>query len=172
MTSWISLLSMERLGLWLKIQHYQCLTIQKGLSVASGASTDPNSPTFPILRRHAMFVRSLTLTRSLVQLNHTLRLNNFVPANIVLARTAMSFPYKPNTEPPKDMTVFKNIVSVASSSEKFRRVLWTGRNSQVCFPVTLNFNVLNWCLIPQLVIMTIPVGGEIGEASLIRIYPV
>ena len=46
-------------------------------------------------------------------------------------RTAMSFPYKPNTEPPKDMTVFKNIVSVASSSDKFRRVLWTGRNSQV-----------------------------------------
>ncbi|KAF7797614.1 hypothetical protein EIP86_008814 [Pleurotus ostreatoroseus] len=43
----------------------------------------------------------------------------------------MSFPYKPNTEPPKDMTVFKNIVSVASSSEKFRRVLWTGRNSQL-----------------------------------------
>lgn len=59
-------------------------------------------------------------------------------------RTAMSFPYKPNTEPPKDMTVFKNIVSVASSSDKFRRVLWTGRNS-------------------QLVIMTVPVGGEIGE---------
>ncbi|PSR75264.1 hypothetical protein PHLCEN_2v9230 [Hermanssonia centrifuga] len=56
----------------------------------------------------------------------------------------MSFPFKPNTEPPKDMTVFKNLVKVASDSDKFRRVLWTGRNS-------------------QLVIMTIPVGGEIGE---------
>lgn len=43
----------------------------------------------------------------------------------------MSFPYKPNTEPPKDMTVFKNITAVASGSGKFRRVLWTGRNSQV-----------------------------------------
>ncbi|KAI0798573.1 RmlC-like cupin [Irpex lacteus] len=52
--------------------------------------------------------------------------------------------FKPNTEPPKDMTVFKNITAVASGSGKFRRVLWTGRNS-------------------QLVIMTIPVGGEIGE---------
>ena len=46
-------------------------------------------------------------------------------------RTAMSFHYKPNTEPPKDMTVFRNIVKVASDSGKFRRVLWTGRNSQV-----------------------------------------
>ncbi|KAI0786656.1 RmlC-like cupin [Abortiporus biennis] len=55
-----------------------------------------------------------------------------------------SFPYLPNTEPPKDMTVFKNIAKVASQSEKFRRVLWTGRSS-------------------QLVVMTIPVGGEIGQ---------
>ncbi|GJE92714.1 cupin domain-containing protein [Phanerochaete sordida] len=59
-------------------------------------------------------------------------------------RAAMSFSFKPNTEPPTDMTVFKNIVSIAGQSNKFRRVLWTGRNS-------------------QLVIMTIPVGGEIGE---------
>ena len=58
----------------------------------------------------------------------------------------MSFPYKPNTEPPKDMAVFKNIVSVASSSEKFRRVLWTGRNSQVRFPVAFPRSVFNWCL--------------------------
>lgn len=46
-------------------------------------------------------------------------------------QSTMSFPHKPNTEPPKDMTVFKNLVSVASQSGKFRRVLWTGRNSQV-----------------------------------------
>ena len=45
----------------------------------------------------------------------------------------MSFHYKPNTEPPKDMTVFRNIVKVASDSGKFRRVLWTGRSSQVRF---------------------------------------
>ncbi|TCD66304.1 hypothetical protein EIP91_001550 [Steccherinum ochraceum] len=56
----------------------------------------------------------------------------------------MAFHYKPNTEPMKDMKVFKNLTKVASESNKFRRVLWTGRNS-------------------QLVIMTIPVGGEIGE---------
>jgi len=42
------------------------------------------------------------------------------------------------------MKVFKNLTKVASESSKFRRVLWTGKNS-------------------QLVIMTIPVGGEIGE---------
>ncbi|KAJ3490977.1 hypothetical protein NLI96_g1034 [Meripilus lineatus] len=56
----------------------------------------------------------------------------------------MAFHYKPNTEPPKEMRVFKNLTKVASESDKFRRVLWTGRNS-------------------QLVIMTIPVGGEIGK---------
>ncbi|RPD78694.1 RmlC-like cupin [Lentinus tigrinus ALCF2SS1-7] len=54
--------------------------------------------------------------------------------------------FKPNTEPPKTVSVFRNIYQVASDSDKFRRVLWTGRNS-------------------QLVIMTIPVGGEIGEET-------
>ncbi|CAL1706306.1 unnamed protein product [Somion occarium] len=58
--------------------------------------------------------------------------------------SVMSFHYKPNTEPPKEMAVFNNLAKIASESGKFRRVLWTGRNS-------------------QLVIMTIPVGGEIGE---------
>ncbi|KAI1795578.1 RmlC-like cupin [Ganoderma leucocontextum] len=52
--------------------------------------------------------------------------------------------WKPNTDPPKTVAIFRNIVQVASESDKFRRVVWTGRNS-------------------QLVIMTIPVGGEIGE---------
>ena len=45
----------------------------------------------------------------------------------------MSFPIKPTTEPLKDMTVFRNLPAVAALSEKFRRVLWTGRNSQVCY---------------------------------------
>ncbi|KAI0745159.1 RmlC-like cupin [Earliella scabrosa] len=54
--------------------------------------------------------------------------------------------YKPNTEPPKTVAIFKNVYQVASDNDKFRRVLWTGRNS-------------------QLVIMTIPVGGEIGEET-------
>ncbi|KAI0709563.1 RmlC-like cupin [Cerioporus squamosus] len=56
--------------------------------------------------------------------------------------------YKPNTEPPKTVSVFRNLYQIASDNDKFRRVLWTGRNSQ------------------SLVIMTIPVGGEIGEASI------
>ena len=58
----------------------------------------------------------------------------------------MAFHYKPNTEPPKEMRVFKNLTKVASESDKFRRVLWTGKSS-------------------QLVIMTIPVGGEIGKVK-------
>lgn len=65
--------------------------------------------------------------------------------------SVMSFHHKANTEPPKGMTVFKNLTKVASESDKFRRVLWTGRNS-------------------QLVIMTIPVGGEIGKVWNLRCF--
>jgi len=54
-----------------------------------------------------------------------------------------NFP-EPNTTPPKDMAVYRNIAKISSESTVFRRVLWTGRNS-------------------QLVLMTIPVGGDIGE---------
>ena len=43
--------------------------------------------------------------------------------------------YKPNTEPPKSVAIFKNVYQVASDNDKFRRVLWTGRNSQVGLPV-------------------------------------
>ncbi len=39
--------------------------------------------------------------------------------------------YKPNTEPPKGIKIIRNIYNIASDSNKFRRVLWTGRNSQV-----------------------------------------
>ncbi|GAB1519628.1 hypothetical protein RhiTH_002696 [Rhizoctonia solani] len=46
--------------------------------------------------------------------------------------------------PPKKMAHFPKIESQASESHDFRRVLWTGEHS-------------------QLVIMTIPVDGEIGE---------
>ncbi|KZS89157.1 RmlC-like cupin [Sistotremastrum niveocremeum HHB9708] len=46
--------------------------------------------------------------------------------------------------PAKKMAYFPKIDSTAHSSAEFRRVLWTGEHS-------------------QLVIMTIPVGGEIGE---------
>lgn len=77
----------------------------------------------------------------------------------------MSFPVRPNTEPPKDMTVFRNLPAVAALSEKFRRVLWTGRNSQVS-NVSRYFQKPTEPAIVKLVIMTIPVGGEIGEVSI------
>ncbi|KAH9944723.1 RmlC-like cupin [Amylocystis lapponica] len=57
----------------------------------------------------------------------------------------MSAP-KPNTEPPKKAVVIRALNKVASESDKFRKVLWTGRHS-------------------QLVLMTVPVGGEIGEET-------
>ncbi|KAI0358576.1 RmlC-like cupin [Trametes cingulata] len=53
---------------------------------------------------------------------------------------------KPNTQPPKGFAIFHNVEEVASQSDKFRRVLWTGTHS-------------------QLVIMTVPVGGEIGQET-------
>ncbi|KAG8757134.1 hypothetical protein FRC12_010382 [Ceratobasidium sp. 428] len=46
--------------------------------------------------------------------------------------------------PPKKMAHFPRLDVQAAESQDFRRVLWTGEHS-------------------QLVIMTIPVGGEIGE---------
>ncbi|KAI0633254.1 RmlC-like cupin [Trametes polyzona] len=54
--------------------------------------------------------------------------------------------FQPNTEPPKGFAIFKNLEGVATQSDKFRRVLWTGTHS-------------------QLVIMTVPVDGEIGEET-------
>ncbi|KAI0775845.1 RmlC-like cupin domain-containing protein [Trametes elegans] len=52
--------------------------------------------------------------------------------------------FHPNTDPPKGFTIFNNLQEVASESDKFRRVLWTGTHS-------------------QFVIMTVPADGEIGE---------
>ncbi|KAG8702560.1 hypothetical protein FRC09_004672 [Ceratobasidium sp. 395] len=50
--------------------------------------------------------------------------------------------------PPKKMAHFPRLDVQAAESQDFRRVLWTGEHS-------------------QLVIMTIPVGGEIGEEHLV-----
>ncbi|OSX65926.1 hypothetical protein POSPLADRAFT_1131964 [Postia placenta MAD-698-R-SB12] len=55
-------------------------------------------------------------------------------------------PPKPNTKPPKKAAVIHNVAKIASESDKFRRVVWTGKHS-------------------QMVIMTVPVGGEIGEET-------
>ena len=56
----------------------------------------------------------------------------------------MSF-QKPSEDPPKhEMAYFPNMATIASQSAEFRRVLWTG-------------------LYSQLVLMTIPKNGEIGE---------
>ncbi|KAI0363361.1 RmlC-like cupin [Pilatotrama ljubarskyi] len=54
--------------------------------------------------------------------------------------------FQPNTKPPKGFAIFHNVEEVASQSDKFRRVLWTGTHS-------------------QLVMMTVPVGGEIGQET-------
>ncbi|KAI0935243.1 hypothetical protein AcV7_003737 [Taiwanofungus camphoratus] len=61
------------------------------------------------------------------------------------SRTVMSLP-KPNIQPPKGFKIINNVIKMASESDKFRRVVWTGRHS-------------------QMVIMTVPVGGEIGEET-------
>jgi len=63
----------------------------------------------------------------------------------ILSRSVMA-PPKPNTSPPKKAAVIHNVAKLASESDKFRRVIWTGRHS-------------------QLVIMTVPAGGEIGEET-------
>ena len=45
-------------------------------------------------------------------------------------RTKMTLP-KPNTQPPKGAVIIHNVAKVASESDKFRRVLFTGKHSQV-----------------------------------------
>uniref|UniRef100_A0A0D6RA89 Cupin type-2 domain-containing protein n=1 Tax=Araucaria cunninghamii TaxID=56994 RepID=A0A0D6RA89_ARACU len=56
----------------------------------------------------------------------------------------MSFP-KPSSDPPKhEMAYFPDMTTTASQSAEFRRVLWTG-------------------LYSQLVLMTVPVDGDIGD---------
>ena len=61
----------------------------------------------------------------------TPRRSIFIPRAASRPITTTMTAYKPNTEPPKTVSVFRNIYQVASDSDKFRRVLWTGRNSQV-----------------------------------------
>ena len=45
-------------------------------------------------------------------------------------RTKMTLP-KPNIQPPKGAVIIHNVAKVASESDKFRRVLFTGKHSQV-----------------------------------------
>lgn len=60
------------------------------------------------------------------------------------ATNAMSFK-TPSSDPPKnEMAYFPDMTTLASQSGEFRRVLWTGRYSQI-------------------VIMTVPVDGDIGD---------
>jgi hypothetical protein len=61
----------------------------------------------------------------------------------------MSFP-KPSSDPPKhEMVYFPDMTaSLPSQSADFRRVLWTG-------------------LYSQLVLMTVPVGGDIGDEVMV-----
>lgn len=94
-------------------------------------------------------LRSLLVSVSAFKLTaryNTTRITSYARTPTRALSSKMS-QWKPNTDPPKTVTIFRNIAEVASESDKFRRVLWTGQNS-------------------QLVIMTIPVGGEIGEVSI------
>lgn len=71
-----------------------------------------------------------------------------IPARRTLSRSAVLLGKDPKmpTGPPKhEMQYFPNMINaLPSESAEFRRVLWTGLYSQV-------------------VLMTIPVGGDIGD---------
>jgi len=94
-----------------------------------------------IYRRQRGHPAMLPLSLPLIVRSTSARL---LPARIQL-RYKMTLP-KPNTQPPKSALVLHNLPKIAAESDKFRRVLFTGKHS-------------------QLVIMTVPVGGEIGEET-------
>ena len=74
----------------------------------------------------------------------------------LLTNTAVHYAKDPkmNTGPPKhEMVYFPDITSaLPSKSAEFRRVLWTGLYSQV-------------------VLMTVPVGGDIGDEVRLQLLP-
>lgn len=90
-----------------------------------------------------MFIR--TLARCLRQPS-TLYIPSRVTPFILQTYTRAMASYKPNSGPPAhEMVYFPKMDSdLPTSSTEFRRVLWTGLYSQV-------------------VLMTIPVGGDIGD---------
>lgn len=72
-------------------------------------------------------------------------IHNKTASRLISTTKMASFPV-PSSDPPKhEMQYFPDMVNaLPSTSAEFRRVLWTG-------------------LYTQLVLMTIPVGGDIGE---------
>jgi mannose-6-phosphate isomerase-like protein (cupin superfamily) len=88
-----------------------------------------------------------TLTRSLR--TSTLKgLSSTIPktTTVQFSSTRMASKIKPSSSPPKhEMAYFPQMLgALPASSHEFRRVLWTGLYSQV-------------------VLMTVPVGGDIGD---------
>lgn len=97
-------------------------------------------------RTQQSFVLGAFYTHCLLDLRRTRRLDHcqFHHAKL-LQRTMVPF-QTPSSDPPKhEMQYFPDMTTaLPSESGEFRRVLWTG-------------------LYSQLVLMTIPVGGDIGE---------
>ena len=96
------------------------------------------------------FPRNITRLSTSTRQNHS-SLRQTYPSLIKQSRRAFSasvtmpFP-KPSSDPPKhEMAYFPDMtISLPSESGDFRRVLWTG-------------------LYSQLVLMTVPAGGDIGD---------
>lgn len=88
--------------------------------------------------------RISTLRRSVIPTQHRLHRPRVLVRNMATTVTSAFAP--PSSDPPKhEFAYFPQIVGALSeSSAAFRRVLWTGLYSQV-------------------VLMTIPVGGDIGD---------
>lgn len=112
----------------------------------------------PILNHsssRALFSTSCTRPLAAPSTNSNVR----VTARLGLSRraffstTKMSFK-KPSEDPPKhEMAYFPDMTtSLPSESGEFRRVMWTG-------------------LYSQLVLMTVPVGGDIGDEVSSELYP-
>ena len=85
-----------------------------------------------------------TIARQTLPVRSSLFAKHTAPAR--RAFTTTMAPWKPNSDIPKhEMVYFPQMTtSLPSESAEFRRVLWTG-------------------LYSQLVLMTVPVGGDIGD---------
>lgn len=101
-------------------------------------------PSTPILRNNLARPVTTSIGRSVTPRYPSSNLNTTFQRSL-FSTSRMTF-HKPSTDPPKhEMAFFPNMTtSLPSESAEFRRVLWTG-------------------LYSQLVLMTVPVGGDIGD---------
>jgi len=101
-------------------------------------------PSTPVLRNNLARPVTTSVSRSVAPRYPLPNLNTAFQRSL-FSTSRMAF-HKPSTDPPKhEMAFFPNMTtSLPSESAEFRRVLWTG-------------------LYSQLVLMTVPVGGDIGD---------